>query len=75
MTAKEERYFTSILEDINSKFDLIIELVQHINTTKANQADIIRLEEHISRLEQSASAMLTAHTGRIYNLEKSLRPS
>ncbi|MGY4893406.1 MAG: hypothetical protein ACO1N2_01780 [Candidatus Saccharimonadota bacterium] len=75
MTAKEERYFTSILEDINSKFDLIIELVQHINTTKANQADIIRLEEHISRLEQSASAMLTAHTSRIYNLEKSLRPS
>ena len=49
MTMKEERYFAAILEDINAKFDLLIELIQHVNNTKASQADIAHLEATLER--------------------------
>jgi hypothetical protein len=71
---KEERYFTAVLEDISSKFDLLIELVQHINNTKASQADIAQLETTIGRVENSTRALLTNHTNRIQKLELTVTP-
>lgn len=75
MTSKEERYFSIILEDIHSKFDLLIELVQHVNNTKANQTDVLRLEKRMHSLEQLMNTARSNHTRRISKLEKSLKPS
>ena len=74
MTMKGERYYAAILEDLNSKFDLLIERVQHINNTTASKADIALLGDKIDSLDNSTRALLVNHTTRIQKLELALKP-
>ena len=66
----DNNYLAMVLEDINGKIDLLIEMVRHLDETKADKSTVQDLRDDLHRHIRSSDTSFRRVNGSLHDLSK-----